>query len=44
MTLINKSSEPWTINVGIPFRKIKDRSKEMLKFEEKFVMEVLGNE
>jgi len=44
MTLINKSSEPWTINAGIPFKKIKDRSKEILKLEEQFVKEVLGSE
>ncbi|SMB88727.1 galactoside O-acetyltransferase [Desulfonispora thiosulfatigenes DSM 11270] len=40
MSLINKSSEPWTINAGIPFRKIKDRSKEILKLEEQFIKEV----
>lgn len=44
MTLINKSSEPWTINAGIPFKKIKDRSKEILKLEEQFVKEVLERE
>ena len=26
MSLINRSSEPWSINVGIPFKKIRDRS------------------
>ncbi len=41
MTLINKSSEPWTINAGIPFRKIKDRSKDLLKLEERFVKEAV---
>lgn len=44
MTLINKSSEPWTINAGVPFRKIKDRSKKMLKLEEQFVKEVFESE
>ncbi len=44
MTLINKSSEPWTINAGIPFKKIKDRSKEILKIEEQFMKEVLESE
>lgn len=34
MTLINRSSEPWSINAGIPFRKLKDRSKALLKLEE----------
>lgn len=44
MTLINKSSQPWTINAGIPFRKIKDRSKELLKLEEQFAKEVFRSE
>lgn len=44
MTLINKSSEPWTIYAGIPFKKIKDRSKQLLKLEEQFVKEVLESE
>lgn len=43
MTLINRSSEPWTINAGIPFRKIKDRSKDILRLEKQFVMEVMEN-
>lgn len=34
-SFINRDSEPWSINVGIPFKKIKSRSKELLKFEEK---------
>ncbi|WP_321381701.1 acyltransferase [Trichococcus shcherbakoviae] len=37
LTLINKSSEPWSINAGIPFKKIKDRSKELLKLEKEFL-------
>ncbi|RDW21446.1 galactoside O-acetyltransferase [Oceanobacillus arenosus] len=41
MTLINKSSEPWSINAGIPFRKIKERSKNLLLLEEKFKKELL---
>ncbi|BCJ94685.1 galactoside O-acetyltransferase [Anaerocolumna cellulosilytica] len=36
MTFINRSSEPWSINAGIPFIKIKDRSKALLKLEEKW--------
>ncbi|WP_264229497.1 acyltransferase [Acholeplasma laidlawii] len=39
MSLINKSSEPWTINVGIPTNKIKDRDKNLLKLEEKYLLE-----
>jgi acetyltransferase-like isoleucine patch superfamily enzyme len=32
MSLVNKSVAPWGIYVGIPVKKIKDRSKELLKF------------
>lgn len=39
MTLIDKDSEPWSINCGIPFRKIKDRSKKLLQLEEEFNIE-----
>jgi galactoside O-acetyltransferase len=40
MTLINRNSEPWSINAGIPFKKIKDRSKELLKLEIEFKKEL----
>lgn len=33
MSLINHDIEPWTMNVGIPCRKIKERSQELLKYE-----------
>jgi acetyltransferase-like isoleucine patch superfamily enzyme len=36
MSLINRSSEPWSINVGIPFKKIKNRSKKLLELEKEF--------
>lgn len=39
MTLINRSSDPWSINVGIPFKKIQDRSKAILQLEEQFKRE-----
>lgn len=39
MTLINKVSEPWSINVGIPFKKIKNRHKNLLQLEKKFMEE-----
>ncbi len=39
MTLINRDPEPWTINVGIPFRKIKDRQKGLLEMENRFVQD-----
>ncbi len=37
MSLINRSSEPWSINVGIPFKKIKNRSKKLLELEKEFM-------
>lgn len=36
MSLINKDVEEYTMNVGIPCRKLKDRSKKMLELEEEF--------
>jgi len=36
MSLINRSSEPWSINIGIPFRKVKNRSKNILELEKEF--------
>ncbi|WP_242951315.1 acyltransferase [Clostridium kluyveri] len=41
MTLINRSSESWSINVGIPFKKVGDRSKRLLKLEKEFNKELL---
>ncbi len=37
MSLVNKSTSPWSVNIGVPCRKIRDRSKNLLKIEEKFV-------
>jgi len=34
-SLIEHDSESWSINVGIPFKKIKDRKKELLALEER---------
>lgn len=34
-SLVNRSIEPWSICYGVPARKHKDRSKEMLKYVEK---------
>jgi len=36
MSLCNHNTEPWSINVGIPAKKIKDRKKEILDLERKF--------
>lgn len=39
MSLIKKDVEEFTINVGIPCKKIKDRSKKMLELEKKYINE-----
>lgn len=36
-SFINRNSEEWSINVGIPFKKIKKRKKDLLKLEEIFL-------
>lgn len=36
-SFINRNSEPWSINVGIPFRKISDRSKKILELEYEYL-------
>ncbi len=40
MSLINRSSEPWSINAGIPFKKIKSRSKNLLQLEKDFKRQI----
>ena len=37
MSLINHDIEPWTINVGIPCRKVKERSRKLLEYEQKLM-------
>lgn len=37
MSLVNKNTEPWGVYVGAPCRRIKDRSKNILKLEEEFL-------
>lgn len=37
MSLVTKSLEPWGIYVGIPCRRIKDRSKNLLELEKKYL-------
>jgi len=41
-TLVSKDLEPWTIYVGSPARKLKDRSKDMLKLEKQLFEEQSG--
>ena len=38
-SLINKDSDAWSVNAGIPFKKMKDRSKGLLEKEELFKRE-----
>ncbi len=37
MTMIDKSTEPWGIYVGIPAKRIKERKQDLLEFEKKLV-------
>lgn len=39
MSLINKDIEAWSMNVGIPTRKIKERSKRILELEKQYKQE-----
>lgn len=34
MTLVTRSTEPWGVYVGVPARRLKDRSKKLLELEE----------
>lgn len=36
-SFINRDSQEWSINAGIPFKKIKDRSKDLLELEKQFI-------
>lgn len=40
MSLINKSSLPWSVNVGIPAKYVKDRSKDLLELEKQLLSEI----
>lgn len=42
MSLINRDIEPWTVNVGIPCRKMKERSKKLLEYEKEMMNENVG--
>ncbi len=42
MTLVKESTQPWTIYVGIPARKLRDRKRDVLKLEKKMRVEA-GN-
>jgi len=40
MTLVNRSTEPWGIYVGNPAKRIKERKKDLLTLEKKFIKEL----
>ncbi len=37
MTMVTKSTEPWSIYFGVPARKIKDRKKDLLELEARYL-------
>jgi acetyltransferase-like isoleucine patch superfamily enzyme len=37
MSLVTKSTEPWSIYIGIPAKKVKDRSKALLELEKEYL-------
>lgn len=43
MVLLNKSTSPWGIYVGIPARRLKDRKKDLLELEKEFLAEVAND-
>ncbi len=40
MTLVNKSTTPWGIYVGVPAKRVKDRKKDLLALEKRFLEEL----
>jgi len=43
MSLVRKSTQPWGVYVGNPAQRIKERKKDMLELEEKFLAEKLND-
>jgi len=41
MSLVNRSTQPWGVYVGNPARRVKDRKKNLLDIEQKFLEETL---
>lgn len=39
MSLVTKSTEPWSIYVGIPAKKVKERKRDMLQLEQQYLRE-----
>lgn len=40
MTLVNRATRPWGIYVGCPARRVKDRKKDLLELEQKYLSEI----
>lgn len=40
MTLVNRSTQPWGVYVGNPARRVKERKKDLLCLEQKFLEEI----
>lgn len=43
MSLVNRGTEPWGVYVGNPARRVKERKKDMLELEKKFLSEVTND-
>ncbi len=43
MSLVNKSTQPWGIYFGIPARRVKERKKDMLELEKKFLSDAVND-
>jgi acetyltransferase-like isoleucine patch superfamily enzyme len=43
MSLVNRSTEPWGIYLGIPVRRVKARKRDLLELEKRFLEEIGGN-
>lgn len=44
MSLVRKSTEPWSIYLGNPAKRIRNRKKDLLKLEERFLKETCDTE
>lgn len=44
MTLVRKSTEPWSVYLGNPAKKIKNRSKKLLKLEKEYLNSIRENQ
>lgn len=43
MTLVNKSTDPWGIYIGNPAKRIRERKKDLLNLEDKFLEEIIND-